>query len=132
VSVTGLTVSPGELPIGAATLLTFTVTSTSRAHLVIDYAVHHAGAGGTRRPKVFKLTTRTVDPGSPQTITRRHHFRESSVRRLYPGVHRIDLQINGHTLASTNVTLTVDAQDVLDTRNARASRATRAGTAEKV
>ena len=108
VSVTGLTVSPEELPIGAATLLSFTVATTSSARLVIDYAVHHAGATGTRRPKVFKLTTRTVDPGRPQTITRRHPFRESSVRRLYPGPHRIDLQVNGHTLASTSVTLTAD------------------------
>lgn len=55
---------------------------------------------GTRRPKVFKLTTRSLQPGRPETVVRRHRFREVSVRRLYPGPHRIDVQVNGCALAT--------------------------------
>jgi len=40
------------------------------------------------------------------TGRRRHTVREVTVRRLYPGPRRLDIQINGHVLAGTEVTLT--------------------------
>jgi hypothetical protein len=55
---------------------------------------------------VFRLTTRTIEPGRPVTVTRRHRFRQVSVRGLYPGVHRIDIHVNGHVLGGTEVHLT--------------------------
>lgn len=54
---------------------------------------------------VFKLVTPTIDPGLPQTIVRRHRFREVSVRKLYPGVHRIDILVNGRVLGGASVQL---------------------------
>jgi hypothetical protein len=73
--------------------------------VAVDYLVHHAGARGPRGPKVFKLTTRTLEPSRPQTIIRRHRFREVSVRRLYPGIQRIDIQVNGRVLGGADVRL---------------------------
>lgn len=75
----------------------------------VDYLVRHAGAHGPPRPKVFKLTTRTPQPGQPQTNLRRHRFRQVSVRRLYPGAHRIDIQVYGRLLGGADV-------ELLDTR----------------
>jgi hypothetical protein len=72
---------------------------------VIDYAVHHVGAVGIRAARVFKWTTRAPPAAQPVTLTRRHQFREVSVRRLYPGVHRIHLQVNGTVIASIEVQL---------------------------
>jgi hypothetical protein len=84
----------------------FTLSSADQpVRAVIDYLVHHAGARGRRQPKVFKLTTCTVHPGRPETITRRHRFREVSVRRLYPGAHRIEIQVNGRVLGGADVEL---------------------------
>ncbi len=73
--------------------------------LDISPRVHHAGARGTRSPKVFKLTTVALEPGRQSGVTRRHACREATVRRLYPGPHRIDIQINRRVIAAAEVVL---------------------------
>ena len=70
----------------------------------MDYRVHYLGPGGrSRSPKVFKLTRRRLEPGTPVTITRRHRFAPASIRSIHPGLHRIDVQVNGRVLGSTAV-----------------------------
>jgi len=101
ITVTDLAVTPEAAPIGGQATITFTVTADTTVRAVVDYAVHHAGARGPRAPKVFKLTTTTLSPGRPQAVTRRHQFRQVTVRQLYPGLHRIDIQVNGRVLATT-------------------------------
>jgi 3-methyladenine DNA glycosylase AlkC len=106
----GLTVTPERIPVGGEVTIEFTLSSSDRSiRAVVDYVIHHAGARGPRRPKVFKLTNRTIEPGRPQTIVRRHRFAEVSVRRIYPGPHRVDIQVNGHVLDSTTVEVVQDA-----------------------
>jgi 3-methyladenine DNA glycosylase AlkC len=68
------------------------------ARLAIDYVIHHRKANGTLAPKVFKLTTRTLDPGAAATIERTHSFRPISTRRYYPGGHALEIQVNGTRL----------------------------------
>ncbi|MFC8847433.1 MULTISPECIES: DNA alkylation repair protein [unclassified Micromonospora] len=106
VTLTGLTVTPASVPIGGEVTIAFTLVADTTARAVVDYAVHHAGVRGTRAPKVFKLTTVTLQGGRARSVSRRHPFREVSVRRLHPGQHRIDIQINGRILGSTEVRLT--------------------------
>lgn len=72
---------------------------------MIDYRIHFQGARSTRAPKVFKWTTRELNSGAPLVLTRRHRFQHASVRRLYPGEHRIEVQINGRIRASTSIDL---------------------------
>ena len=73
-------------------IIQFTLSAEHAVRVAVDYLGHHTGASGPRGPKVFKLTTRTIEPGRPLVVTRGHQFREISVRRLYPGTHRIDIQ----------------------------------------
>jgi hypothetical protein len=70
---------------------------------VIDYRVHYVGAAGLRRPKVFKLTRRRLVPGRAATVTRRHRFENISIRRINPGRHTIDIQINGRILGAIDL-----------------------------
>ncbi|WP_155372946.1 DNA alkylation repair protein [Catellatospora vulcania] len=105
VAVTGFTVTPGSLPIGGQVTIAFTLTADTTVRAAVDYVVHHAGARGPRGPKVFKLTTATLEPGLPRQVTRRHTFQHVSVRQLYPGPHRIDIQVNGRVLAGTEIVL---------------------------
>lgn len=63
--------------------------------LAIDYVVGHRKANGELRPKVFKLTTRRLEPGERLELSRRHSFKPISTRRYYPGPHTIELQVNG-------------------------------------
>jgi 3-methyladenine DNA glycosylase AlkC len=99
-----LAVTPARLPVGGEVTIAFTLSARDGpARTVVDYVVHHAGARGARRPKVFKLTTRTLRPGRPQSFVRRHRFREVSVRKIYPGTHRIEVQVNGRVLGGADV-----------------------------
>jgi 3-methyladenine DNA glycosylase AlkC len=101
-----LTITPARVPIGEDITIELTLSSADQpVRAAIDYVVHHAGARGPRQPKVFKLTTRTIQPWRSETIARRHRFREVSVRRLYPGAHRIDIQVNGRILGGADVEL---------------------------
>lgn len=97
--------APSEVVIGQAVTFTFTlvVEGGAPADAVIDYRVHYAGASGARRPKVFKLTRRRLVPGQPETIVRRHRFEHVSVRRIWPGPHRIDVQVNGRVLGAVDI-----------------------------
>ncbi len=100
-----LTITPVRLPIGGEATIDFTLSAEHIVRVAVDYLVHHAGASGPRGPTVFKLTTRTIEPGRPLMVTRRHQFREVSVRRLYPGTHRIDIQVNGRLLGGADIEL---------------------------
>jgi len=106
VTLRDLTLTPTDVPIGGEVELAFTLEAAGDARVVVDYVVHHAGARGPRGPKIFKLATRDLAAGAPQRIVRRHRFAEVSVRRLYPGPHRIEVQVNGRVLGGAEVQLT--------------------------
>lgn len=105
VSLHDLHVDPDHVPIGDAVEITFTLELVSGppADVVIDYRVHYVGALTTRAPKVFKLARRRLEPAQPVTLALRHRFDHVSIRRIRPGPHTVDLQVNGHVLGSVTV-----------------------------
>lgn len=84
---------PGEL------VFTFEVSNTGRedVRLAVDYLVHYRKADGGQSAKVFKISTLTLAPGESRTLSKRHAFRQMTTRVHYPGVHALELQINGAT-----------------------------------
>jgi 3-methyladenine DNA glycosylase AlkC len=101
-----ISVEPVAVRIGEAVTLTFTLAvadGEGPADAVIDYRVHYVGARGVKAPKVFKLTRRRLEAGQPVTISRRHAFEHVSIRRIIPGRHTIDVQVNGRVLGSAFV-----------------------------
>jgi hypothetical protein len=104
-----LDVDRGRVDIGETATFTFTVVldDDRPADAVIDYRVRYVGAHGTKEPKVFKMTRRRLEPGKPVTITRRHSFGHVSIRRIHPGPHHIDVQVNGRVLGSVVVDVAV-------------------------
>jgi 3-methyladenine DNA glycosylase AlkC len=113
VEVTGLHVEERQIAIGDSATFGFTVVlaaaATEPADAVIDYRVHYQGVRGPNAPKVFKLTRRRLTPGVPEQVVRRHRFEHVSIRRIRPGPHVIDVQVNGRVLGS--VTVDVQPQD---------------------
>lgn len=64
-------------------------------------------ADGATAPKVFKLKTLTAKAGAPVTLTKRHLFKAgASTFTLYPGLHRVQVQVNGQIVGAQNFTLT--------------------------
>jgi len=96
-----LKVSPTRAEAGAAVQLTVVLTSAARApqRLAIDYVWHRVVANGGLAPKVFKGWTLELPAGETRTLLKRHSLREVTTRRLYPGRHEIELQVNGRSLA---------------------------------
>jgi 3-methyladenine DNA glycosylase AlkC len=89
--------------------LAFTATLEHRGpepvELAIDYVVHYVKASGSTTPKVFKLTTRTVGPGERVTLRARRSFVQRTTRRHHPGVHVLELQVNGRRYGRAEVEL---------------------------
>lgn len=105
IRLTDLRVEPDSVAIGDEITLAFVLQLEEAAAVeaIVDYRVHYAGANGARRPRVFKLARRTLEPGTPEELTRRHAFKPVSIRRIYPGRHTIDVWVNGRVLGSADV-----------------------------
>ncbi len=107
VEMEGFAVTPAELTLGHDINLTATVTSTGPGEqkLVVDFVIHHVTARGSTSTKVFKWTTLTLGPGETVQLAKRRRIATASTRRYHAGVHRVDLQIGGQILASTEFRL---------------------------
>ena len=105
IRLTALTLDTATVAIGDAVTFTLTLEldDPGETDAMIDYRVHYIGANGPRRPKVFKLTRRRLVAGAPVTLTRRHRFAHVSIRRIHPGRHTIDIQVNGRILGTVHL-----------------------------
>ena len=108
IEITDLACSPSTIAIGEATTVSFTLLAPEGTKAVIDYLVHYQGARGPKSGKVFKLTVRDLPAGEAVNFSRQHRFDHVSIRTIYPGPHRIEVQVNGRILGETMVTVFAD------------------------
>ena len=73
--------------------------SRERQRLVVDYRIHYARAGGKTAPKVFKFKTFDLAAGEVIALAISQTIRDFTTRRHHPGRHRIELIVNGQTMA---------------------------------
>lgn len=97
VEVRGEALNPAEPRIGESVEVQFTLHNpgAARRRLLVDFRIHFVKANGTASPKVFKLKELTLAPGASTNLRKRVSLAELSTRRHYPGVHRVDLLLNG-------------------------------------
>ncbi len=102
-----LTVRPARIGIGQAVVFTAELVNgaAQAQELIIDYAVHYVRSGGRTSAKVFKWTRTRIEPRETLTVDKRHSMRPTTIRALYPGVHRVGVQVNGQTLAEAEFVL---------------------------
>lgn len=106
VTVSQLAVTP-TVARGEAAEITLTVTVPQDAPLIVDYIIDFVKADGTTASKVFKLKTLTAKAATPVTLTKRHLFKDGATTfTLYPGLHRVQVQVNGMIVGAQNFTLT--------------------------
>ena len=70
-------------------------TGTQDVRLAVDYLVHYRKANGSQSAKVFKVSTLTLAPGESRSLSKSHAFRQMTTRVHHPGLHALELQING-------------------------------------
>lgn len=77
----------------------------SLGKLRVEYLVHYIKANDSAAAKVFIFSEGEFS--EPRKLfTRRHSFERMTTRIHYPGVHKIELRVNGWVLAETQVNLT--------------------------
>jgi len=79
--------------------LAFTSRSSRNQAIMADFAVHFVRKGGRASRKVFKGVTFDLEGGCSRIVIKALPIRATTIRALYPGVHRVEAQINGLTLA---------------------------------
>lgn len=96
-----LTLDRRRVRIGESLGLSLTLGNAGKkpARAILDYAVHHLGARGELRPKVFKWREVELAPGESIALARRHSLKPVTTRRYYPGGHKLDIRVNGRVLA---------------------------------
>jgi 3-methyladenine DNA glycosylase AlkC len=106
-----LKLKPARVAFGDAVTLTLVLKTARTAltqTLVIDYVVHHVNARGGHSPKVYKGWTRSIAPGSTVELVKRHALRPITTRAYYPGVHRVEVLVNGMPVAAGAFTLRME------------------------
>ncbi|MHB9856171.1 DNA alkylation repair protein [Streptomyces krungchingensis] len=95
--VDGPVVSETAVAVGGELRFGFTLENQGEEplQLVIDYVIHYRKANGTTAPKVYKLTTRTLQPGERCEHTAVRSFKPISTRTFHSGAHAVELQVNG-------------------------------------
>ena len=104
-----LQVRPRRAQVGATvTLCADLKNASSRTQpLMVDYVVHFVRARGQTSPKVFKWTQLRLGAGESATLQKKHALKRTTIRALFAGRHRVEVQINGVALADATFDLSV-------------------------
>ncbi|KQU74701.1 DNA alkylation repair protein [Aminobacter sp. DSM 101952] len=101
VDVAAFAVTPASIALGGRIALKTSIVSTAQEpqQLVVDYAVHYVKKAGGTSKKVFKLKEITLPPAGQKELSISQAVRDFTTRKHYPGHHRIELIVNGETVA---------------------------------
>ena len=101
VTVRDFAVVPVKVRLGDRIAISADIVSDSSddQRLVVDYRIHYARGGGKTAPKVFKLKSFELATGATAPVGISQTIRDFSTRRHYPGQHRVELIVNGRTMA---------------------------------
>ena len=100
VNINNANVSPTQVNQGATVQVSFDmVNTTPRAQrLVVDLCVHFIKANGSARPKVFKLREIELGARAVASFSKRLSLKDLTTRKHYPGVHRVEVVVNGRAM----------------------------------
>jgi 3-methyladenine DNA glycosylase AlkC len=106
VSVGPISLGPGPVRIGGLLQFEVPITAHSDEKLMVDYVIDFVKKDGSTRPKVFKMKQLAIAGGETNVLGKSHRMPANATTfTLYPGTHRLSLQVNGSSLASTEFLL---------------------------
>lgn len=100
-------ISTPEVEFGNALQFSLSIFSDSNEDqsLMIDYSIHHQKANGKTSPKVFKWRTLTFSARKTLTITKKHTIKKITTRVYYPGLHSVEVLVNGVSVGKADFRL---------------------------
>jgi len=110
VSVGGVHIAPQRVVMGGTVTIAFDVCNTEShpQRVLMDLRVHFVKANGKSSPKVFKLKVLDLQPQTSARLSKTISLAEMTTRKHYPGMHRVDVVINGLTQELGKFELTHD------------------------
>lgn len=101
IEVREFTLDPSRVEPGQTVSFRVAIEAQRAESLVVDYVIDFVKANGSSAPKVFKARQVDVEKGAVVVIEKRHPLRANATTfTLYPGTHRLTLQVNGRAVAS--------------------------------
>lgn len=99
---------PADVEIGNNVRIEVDVENPSggTARALVDVRVHFVKANGSTRPRVFKGAELELPAGGSRTVRKSVSLAQHSTRTHYPGTHRIEVLINGKTVAGPEFVVT--------------------------
>jgi len=90
-------IKPKRAVMGGPVEIVFEVTNTHTKpqSVLVDFCVHYVKANGQTSAKVFKLKTLKLAPGETARLAKKLSLAEMTTRKHYPGVHKVDVILNG-------------------------------------
>lgn len=90
---------PARVRMGESLEFSFKIQSQKSSNLIVDYLIHFRNKSGKLNAgKVFKIKKLSLEAGQEIEIKKSHRMQEKmTTRTLYPGMHYLELQINGQS-----------------------------------
>ena len=101
VTVRKATVAPERVATGGKVRIAFELLNRlpGQQRVLVDLRVHYIRSNGQSAPKVFKLRTVELAPREAQAFAKNLSLADLSTRRHYPGVHQVEVLLNGRAVA---------------------------------
>lgn len=106
IDVYDITFVKDTLGIGEKLSFMFDITSHENTKLMIDYIIYYPSNSSRRNKKIYKLKNMDCKKDSIYKVKGNRSFKEISTRKMKPGIHEIEIQINGTVYLSKLFTLT--------------------------
>jgi 3-methyladenine DNA glycosylase AlkC len=95
VVLTESSVRPARVRLGQKVEISATLTAREETRVLLDYRIHFRKANGGTSGKVFKGTTMELREGESKSWRTSFAAVQRSTRALYPGVHLVEICLNG-------------------------------------
>lgn len=89
--------------IGEDVYFSFELLSKIKQLLMIDYSVNFIKANGKHSSKIFKLAKREFETNEKVSFRKKQSFKNFTTRKIYPGLHYLELQINGKRFGKIDI-----------------------------
>lgn len=106
IKVSGIKTKNNKVKIGEAFEFEFVIEAFKNEKLMVDYIMYFQNkAGEMKNKKVYKIKQFHISKGESQSVIKNHPLRRMTTRTLYPGLHKIEIQVNGNIMASAEFKL---------------------------
>ena len=95
VMVSNFSLTKNSTTIGEDTEFSFTVEVKEATKVRLEYGIDYQMKSGKPSRKIFQISELPLKENEKRNYTRKHSFKDVSIRKHYPGKHAVTLIVNG-------------------------------------